>query len=74
MIQIRKNKAEILKSENGVWISSKTTLKDMAVTFFKSLYSHEDINFDSYSLPNIFPRIDEDYLSMLNKELEDWEV
>lgn len=40
----RRSKIEMLKDEHGEWVEDYTKVRDLAVDFFKALFSREDQN------------------------------
>lgn len=52
IIRRRKNRIEMLKNNDGVWISDPKELEDLAVAYYTRLYSMDDIDPDVEKLPH----------------------
>lgn len=53
IIRRRRNRIEMLKDEEGRWISNSQDLESLAVNHYKRLYSMDDVEQDVEKLPPI---------------------
>lgn len=51
IIRRRRNRVDMLKNDENRWISDAHELEKLAITYFKKLYSLEDVETDTQSLP-----------------------
>lgn len=71
----KRNRIEMLKDDDGRWIDQSEELEKLAITYYKRLYSTEDINLDTEKLPQQgFTEFTRDDLELLNKPFSALEV
>lgn len=51
IIRRRRNRVDMLKNDENRWISDAHELEELVITYFKKLYSLEDVETDTQSLP-----------------------
>lgn len=51
IVRQKRNRIEMLKDDDGRWIDQSEELEKLAITYYKRLYSTEDINLDTEKLP-----------------------
>ncbi|WZZ33856.1 hypothetical protein YC2023_017257 [Brassica napus] len=75
IIRRRRNKVEMLKNDENKWISEARELEELAVSYFKKLYSLEDVETEPHDLPmRGFVRITSQEHTVLNKRFSAEEV
>lgn len=71
----KRNRIEMLKDDDGRWIDQSEELEKLAITYYKRLYSTEDINLYTEKLPQQgFTEFTRDDLELLNKPFSTLEV
>ena len=75
VVRRSRNRVDMLKNSEDVWVTNSVELEQLATTYYKRLYSLEDVDefVDSLS-PLGFPRIDETDARDLNKQFVAVEV
>jgi len=75
IIRRRRNRAEMLKNDSGVWISDPQELEKLATAYYKRLYSMEDVDQEVEMLPpGGFARLTEREVAELTKPFSAVEV
>ena len=70
----RTNRIDILKDDNGNWISDAEQIKSYAVGFFTRLYTKETDCHHNYSCKGDFPIVEDSQMEKLNQVLSDDEI
>ncbi|KAG7599606.1 Endonuclease/exonuclease/phosphatase superfamily [Arabidopsis suecica] len=68
IIRRRRNRIEALKGDDGRWLTSPPELEELAVNYYKRLYSMEDVDSDFEQLPSVgFTRLPREELQELSR-------
>ncbi|XP_022574359.1 uncharacterized protein LOC111215241 [Brassica napus] len=68
IVRRKRNRIEMLKDENGRWIDQPEELEKLAITYYKRLYSTDDINLHTDRLPQQgFTEFTREEMELLNK-------
>ncbi|KAE8714290.1 hypothetical protein F3Y22_tig00110198pilonHSYRG00127 [Hibiscus syriacus] len=70
----RTNTITSLKTQDGIWCTDQQKLKDMAVDFYKQLYTSSGCNGTNYSTRDQFPRESMETMQSLCRPIEDEEI
>ena len=75
IIRRRRNRVEMLKNDENQWVSEAHELEELAVNYFKKLYSLEDVDTDTHGLSErkLVSLTSQDY-TILNKAFSAEEV
>lgn len=66
---------EMLRDDDGTWWTNQNHLKHLASNFYRKLYANEqDIDVDFAKIPNCFPKLQEDVLLYIQREVKDDDV
>lgn len=75
IIRRRRNRVDMLKNDANQWISDAQELEKLAVNYFKTLYSLENVDMDIHGLPmRGFVRLTSQELTVLNRTFSAEEV
>ncbi|KAG7579386.1 Ribonuclease H domain [Arabidopsis thaliana x Arabidopsis arenosa] len=75
IIRRRRNRIEMLRDDDGRWISSSQDLEKLATDYYRKLYSMEDVDSAAIKLPSDgFVRLTDQELTALNKNFLPGEV
>lgn len=75
VIRRRKNRIEMLKKDDGSWVSDREELEQLAIEYYKRLYSMEDVDAVAPRLPRDgFTQIKDEDLRALNKPFSRLEI
>ncbi|KAI9093888.1 hypothetical protein K1719_026886 [Acacia pycnantha] len=69
LMKRKRNKVNRLKSVDGTWVEVEDDLANLARDFFKDLYSLTDTTFHPLSLQGAFPKIADEHLLAMEREV-----
>ena len=74
VIRRKRNRMEMLKNNEGVWVTDQNSLRDMASGYFKNLYTNDMVSYSPLPLSGGFPKLNCKVMNFIHKPISKVEI